>query len=332
MTLRRAAQPASRILRGVRRAGGFTQINHPTIFPASNPLFALLCRGCSWEYSGRETDFPLVDAIEVNTGPQRIGEAPNPFTATAIDFYERALRAGATAAAVASSDSHHAGDTPGGATQSPLGVGATAVYARELSERGVRCAVQAGHTYAKLGGPRGPDLRLRARAPGARRRAIFGDAVRGRRLTLVARAPGASAASVLQLVRNGRVIRTGRRKLRHTAKRSGRYGLRLVRGTITEAVGTPVSFTRRGGRGRVTVRKCGSDRGGGRGGVWCSGWFVVLSVGYWWGALGGCVGVCLVLRGGWGGRLRVVMVVVLCVWWCCVVGWVCCVTQVRCES
>ena len=210
VTLRRAAQPASRILRGVRRAGGFTQINHPTIFPASNPLFALLCRGCSWEYSGSETGFPLVDAIEVNTGPQRIGEAPNPFTATAIDFYERALRAGATAAAVASSDAHHAGDTPGGATQSPLGVGATAVYARELSERGVRCAVEAGHTYAKLGGPRGPDLRLRARAPGARRRAIFGDAVRGRRLALVARAPGASADSVLQLVRDGRVIRTGR--------------------------------------------------------------------------------------------------------------------------
>ena len=41
VTLRRAAQPASRILRDVRRAGGFTQINHPTIFPSSNPLFAL---------------------------------------------------------------------------------------------------------------------------------------------------------------------------------------------------------------------------------------------------------------------------------------------------
>ena len=62
-------QPASRILRDVRRAGGFTQINHPTIFPSSNPLFALLCRGCPWDYSAQETNYELVDAIEVNTGP-----------------------------------------------------------------------------------------------------------------------------------------------------------------------------------------------------------------------------------------------------------------------
>src|SRR3712207_1111761 len=89
--LRRPAQPASRILRAVRRAGGFTQINHPTIFPSANPLFAMLCRGCPWDYSAPETNYRLVDAIEVNTGPQKIGEAPNPFTSTAIDFYEQAL-------------------------------------------------------------------------------------------------------------------------------------------------------------------------------------------------------------------------------------------------
>ena len=58
VALRRAARPASRILRAVRRAGGFTQINHPTIFPSSNPLFAMLCRGCPWDYSRARDALP----------------------------------------------------------------------------------------------------------------------------------------------------------------------------------------------------------------------------------------------------------------------------------
>lgn len=251
VTLRRPAQPASRILRDVRAAGGFTQINHPTIFPSSNPLFAMLCRGCPWDYSAEETNFRLVDAIEVNTGPQKIGEAPNPFTSTAIDFYERALARGAHAAALGVSDSHRAGRTDG-PTQAPVGVGATEVYATELSERGIRCAVKAGHTYAKLAGAGGPALRFTGRVPGVRKRAIFGDGARGRRLSLAARA---STAGLLQLVRDGRVIATGSRSLQRTVAKPGRYGLRLVRGQVTEAVGTPIWFTR-AKRGKVSVRGC----------------------------------------------------------------------------
>ena len=257
VALRRAAQPASRILRDVRRAGGFPQINHPTIFPSSNPLFAMLCRGCPWDYSASETGYRLVDAIEVTTGPQRVGEAPNPFTTTAIDFYERALAAGAHAAALGVSDSHHAGRAPGGVTQSPVGVGSTAVRAPELSERGLRCAVKAGHTYAKLGGAGGPDLRFTGRAPGARRTAIFGDTVRARRLALTGRALGASGRpAVLQLVRDGRVVDAvpASRRLRTTVTAPGRYGLRLMRGQFTEAVGTPIWFRARGGKSRVSAR------------------------------------------------------------------------------
>jgi hypothetical protein len=253
VALRRPARPASRILRDVRRAGGFTQLNHPTIFPSSNPLFALSCRGCSWDYSALETNYRLVDAIEVNTGPQQLGGVPNPFTATAVEFYEDALAAGAHAAALGVSDSHNAGRTPGGATQSPVGVGSTAVYAKQLSERGIRCAVKAGHTYAKVGGPDGPDLRFTGRVPGTRRKAIFGDAVRGRRLRLTARATGPGK---LLLVRDGTVIATGERRLRETVTETGRYGLRLVRGQFVEAVGTPIWFTRTRARPRVIDRGC----------------------------------------------------------------------------
>ncbi len=249
--LRRPAQPASRILRAVRRAGGFTQINHPTIFPSSNPLFAMLCRGCPWDYSAQETDYKLVDAIEVNTGPQKIGEAPNPFTSTAIEFYEQALDAGAHAAALGVSDSHRAGrtDSP---SQAPVGVGATAVFARQLSEKGLRCAVKAGHTYAKLGGRSGPTLRFTGRVPGARKRAIFGDSARGRSLKLAARATG---GGVLQLLYNGTVIATGSGSIVRTVTAPGRYGLRVQDGLLTEAVGTPIWF-RAAKRGRVSTRRC----------------------------------------------------------------------------
>src|SRR5262249_3233561 len=61
LTLIRAARPASAIFTDVHAAGGFTQINHPTIFPSSNPVFRLLCRGCPWDYTVAETDFSQVD-------------------------------------------------------------------------------------------------------------------------------------------------------------------------------------------------------------------------------------------------------------------------------
>jgi hypothetical protein len=251
VTLRRPAQPASRILRDVRRAGGFTQLNHPTIFPSSNPLFALLCRGCPWDYSAQETNYKLVDAIEVNTGPQKIGEAPNPFTSTAIDFYEAALARGAHAAALGVSDSHRAGrtDSP---SQSPVGVGATEVFAKELSERGIRCAVKAGHTYAKIAGPSGPTLRFTGRVRGAGKPALFGDNASGRSLKLKATKTG---DGVLQLLRNGSVIATGSRAITRNVTQAGRYGLRVQDGQVTEAVGTPIWF-RKAKRGKVTVRGC----------------------------------------------------------------------------
>ena len=93
---RRAARRA-RSSTTVHRAGGFTQINHPTIFPSSIPAFAAALPRLPVGLQRRaRRDLRKVDAIEVNTGPQKIGEAPNPFTTTAIDFYEMALAAART--------------------------------------------------------------------------------------------------------------------------------------------------------------------------------------------------------------------------------------------
>lgn len=247
LMLLRAARPASAILADVRAAGGFTQINHPTIFPSSNPVFRLLCRGCSWDYSTEETDLALVDAIEIQTGPAAFGDAPNPFTPAAIAFWEAALAAGHRIAAVGVSDSHNAGRT-NSATQSPIGQATTVVYARRLSEKGIREAVKAGHTYVKLLGNGGPDLRLQAKQPGAPRRAIMGDVLGGGRVRFGAKVLNVATAAgpySLLVLKDGVVIQTvpvvGKRlSLRFDSSGPGRYRLQLQRGAVIVALTSPI--------------------------------------------------------------------------------------------
>ena len=149
----------SDIFKEVHRFGGWTQINHPTIFPPVTPAAAAFCRGCFWEYTDAETDYSQVDALEVATGVSELGTGANPFTVTAIAVYERLLGLGYRIAAVGSSDSHLAGSAPG-VLDAPVGEATTVVRAPELSEDGIRCGVQADHTYVKVTGNAGPDLRF----------------------------------------------------------------------------------------------------------------------------------------------------------------------------
>ena len=109
----RGSRDPSELFGEVHRAGGWTQINHPTIFPPTSPAAAALCRGCFWEYSDEETDPSQVDSVEIATGPADIGGTQNPFTVTAIAEYERLLGLGHRIAAVGSSDSHDAGSGTG---------------------------------------------------------------------------------------------------------------------------------------------------------------------------------------------------------------------------
>lgn len=178
LTQVRAARPASEIFEEVHAAGGFTQINHPTIFPSQIPLLAGFCRGCPWDYTSAETDYSEVDAIEIQTGPPGLDQpprpGPNPFTPLAIRFWDQAIDDGGTnsnqIAATGSSDSHQAADQ-GSDTDSilasPIGEATTVVYASELSEDAVQEGVEAGHTYVKPFGQTGPDVRLSAQEEGA---------------------------------------------------------------------------------------------------------------------------------------------------------------------
>ncbi len=270
---RRDAEPL-RLVRGrrtpsetfgeIKRAGGFTQINHPTIFPSTVPGFAQLCRGCPWDYTPAETGYELTDAIEIATGPSGArtasgSQGPNPFTATAIDFYERALAGGHKVAAVGVSDSHNAGRAPNPVTQAPIGEATTVVRAEELSASGVECGVEAGHTYVKVTGNAGPDLRFEGRPPGfTGAPAIMGDTVRAPSADFTARVTGGDGRSLV-VYRNGEVFRTvpvtgNDFSTDFPAAGAGRYRLQLQRDSTIDTVSSPIYVEP--GPGTVAARDC----------------------------------------------------------------------------
>jgi hypothetical protein len=240
----------------IQAAGGWAQINHPTIYPSSTPGFAALCRGCPWDWTDAETDFSKVDAIEIQTGPADLGSAVNPFTATAIAFYERALASGDHIAAVGSSDSHQAENHD--VTSSPIGRAATVVHAASLSEAAIIAGVKGDHTYAKPYGSDGPDIRMTGTSPGAPV-AIFGDSLRGPVASFEAEVTGAGPAAArpgnyeMKLLKDGAEIGSvpvSGDDFTHTfaASASGRYSLEIMREAPTtdrvEAYSSPIWFTR----------------------------------------------------------------------------------------
>ncbi len=250
----RGPRPARLIFAAQKRAGGFTQINHPTIFPSPGGAFEL-CRGCPWEYPTSGTGYRYVDAIEVATGPASLDQppdpGPNPFTVTAIEFWEDALDLGYRIAAVGSSDSHRAGRTSD-PTQAPIGEATTVVYADELSEQGVERGVEAGHTYVKVTGSDAPDLRLTARPAGAGAEeppAIMGDRLRAAtarfRARVIGAAPGSGEPYELTVVKDGEPIvgvpvTSGDFVLPFESTGPGRYRLQLQRSTRIEALSSPI--------------------------------------------------------------------------------------------
>lgn len=279
LTTVRGPRPASEIFDRVHGAGGFTQISHPTIFPSEVPAFASFCRGCPWDYDPASTDYSKIDAVEIATGPPGLREAPtqpgpNPFTVTALRFWERALADGHKIAAVASSDSHNAGRTSNPVTQAPIGTATTVVRADELSEDGVRRGVRAGHTYVKVYGGDGPDLRFAAAA--GDQRAIMGDtlAADGARFTarVLGGAPGSIAARpdplTLLVLRDGLPLRAAPVtsddfQLAFETAQPGRYRLQVMRGSAIEAVSSPIYLEP--ARRREAGGGEGDGRGGGRG-------------------------------------------------------------------
>lgn len=251
----RGSVPPRRVFRTIRRAGGWTQVNHPTIFDSSVPGFGNLCRGCSWDYTDEETGWGLVDALEVATGPGGTSSpegnelGPNPFTPLAIQMWDDLRAAGFRITAVGSSDSHNAGGG-NGTTQSPVGEATTVVYAPELSESGIRAAIRAGHAYVKMFAPDGPDLRFEARPGASLERAIMGDRLVADAADFVATVTGAAPGPqprTLLVMRDGEQIAsvpvTGDDfTYEFSDGEPGDYRLQLMRGTAIEGLTNPITL------------------------------------------------------------------------------------------
>lgn len=266
---RDAVVPASQFAL-IDGADGWAQINHPTIFPGAPTL----CRGCPWDYPAAETDFGLVDAIEVQTGPAEISTAANPFTATAIAFYEAALAGGAHLAAVGSSDSHQADEFS--VTSAPIGRASTVVHAERLTAAAIVQGVRDDHTYVKVFGSDGPDIRLTATAPGAPA-ATIGDSLSGPVATLDAEVLGAGPGAArpgayeLRLLRDGTAVDAvavagDEFGHRFEVGESGRYSLEVVRqaaaGERIEVYSSPVWFERVAPSNRFRFGKLRRKRNG----------------------------------------------------------------------
>ena len=259
LTLFTAARTPQHIFDRAHATGGFTQVNHPTIFPSEVPVFQGLCRGCPWDYADSETDWRKVDAYEVHTGPAGAPGStgnepgPNPFTPAAVEEFDRLRREGYRVAAVAVSDSHNAGRTPGGVTQSPIGVGTTVVYAPELSEEGIQKGIEAGHAYVKLFGHQSPDLRLTARS--GERTAMMGDRLEGDSATFDAEVIGGVSTvqpRTLLVMRDGTPYLTvpvppagGAFSFSFTSIGDGDYRIQVMRGSAIDALSNPITLGER---------------------------------------------------------------------------------------
>jgi len=261
LTKVRGKQKASRIfddIHSVPGAGGlprgWTQVNHPTIFPSQVPAFGNFCRGCSWSYTDAQTDWSKVDAFEVQTGPAGLASpknnepGPNPFTVLAIAWYDHLRAMGYDITAVGSSDSHHAG-TAQSVTQSPVGEATTVVFAPELSERGIRDGVLAGHAYVKFFSPSGPDLRFTAKTAGGPT-VMMGDELVASRATFKARVFNLKTSvfpRILLVLRDGVPILAfpvvkADQTFSFPGVLAGDYRIQLMRGTAFEALANPITL------------------------------------------------------------------------------------------
>ena len=264
----RDAQPASRIFDDIHaplgpggEPRGWTQVNHPTIFPGQVPTFASFCRGCSWSYSDAETDWTKVDAFEVATGPAGLPQppnneiGPNPFTVLAIAWFDHLRKSGFDITAVGSSDSHKAGapsslTDPGSILRAPIGEATTVVFAPELSEQGIREGVLAGHAYVKFFSPSGPDLRFTATPKGGGATVMMGDSLAATGARFKARVfnlPASIQPRVLLVLRDGLPYRAfpvlrADQTFTFSASLPGDYRLQLMRGSAFEAMTNPITL------------------------------------------------------------------------------------------
>ncbi len=226
------------------------------------PTFANFCRGCSVGVLGRRDR--LVEGRRVR-GPDRARrpaaagrqrDRPEPVHALALAWYDHLRTLGFDITAVGSSDSHKAGapsslTDPGSILRAPIGEATTVVFAPELSERGIRDGILAGHAYVKFFSPSGPDLRFVATPVSGGPEVMMGDAFAAPTARFTARVFNAASSlqpRVLIVLRDGLIhqvfpVTGADQSFTFTASQPGDYRLQLMRGSAFEAMTNPITLT-----------------------------------------------------------------------------------------
>jgi hypothetical protein len=126
------------------------------------------CPGCGWGWDAI-TDYSKADSIEVINGYHEHGSWFTPPPGNGIPLWEQLHAKGLRPTGVGGGDEHRGGEQL--ALHDGVGIPATVVYARELSQPAILEGIKAGHVYIKTHGPDGPQLLLTSGA------AMMGDAI-----------------------------------------------------------------------------------------------------------------------------------------------------------
>jgi hypothetical protein len=146
------------VLQAAAEQGAFISINHPGL-PSGEA-----CMGCGWV---PETDFSLIDAVEVVNGSvidSGAGLLKSPLSG--IPFWERLLNAGHKVTAIAGSDNHNADLRSDSGRLTTIGEITTVVFANSLSQQNLLEGLRRGRAFIDLEGSADRFVELRAESKG----------------------------------------------------------------------------------------------------------------------------------------------------------------------
>jgi hypothetical protein len=183
-----SASPAP-MLHRIADAGAFISINHPA--SPDNEL----CMGCGWNVADEQV-MASVGGVEVVNGDSRSGALYG------WPFWAALLNRGFRLTAVGGSDDHTVDDPK----DRQIGVPATAVYMRELSEAALVEGLKSGRVYVRTRGPSGPTLEFSAEANGQTHSMGAIVAVTGTTPVILGAQLTGASGQTLEWIQNGRVL------------------------------------------------------------------------------------------------------------------------------
>lgn len=146
------------VLHAAAEQGAFISINHPGL-PSGEA-----CMGCGWI---GETDFSLIDAVEVVNGSvidSGAGLLKSPLSG--IPFWENLLNAGHKVTAIAGSDNHNADLRSDSGRHTAIGEVTTVVFANSLSQHDLLQGLRNGRAFIDLEGSADRFVEISAEAEG----------------------------------------------------------------------------------------------------------------------------------------------------------------------